>query len=256
MGDPGKERAAELFSVVGRTALVTGATSGIGAMAAAALAEAGAVVHIVARNAADCEETASKLPGAVALPADLSTRHGIAALADRVPGPLHILVNNAGTLRENPLGSFTEADWDDVMDLNLKAPFFLTQDLLPALRAGACPPAPATVIHVGSVGGLRVGPRQTYSYAASKAGLHQLTKSMARWLAAEHITVNAIAPGLFPSRMTPGDGEQVLAAVSASVPQGRTGRAEDIGGVVRFLASSAAAYITGAVIPIDGGLSL
>lgn len=246
----------ESFSVAGRTAVVTGATSGIGAMAAAALAEAGATVHVVARSAAACEEVAAKLPGAVATPADVSTRDGLEALADRVRGPLHILVNNAGTVRENPLGSFTEADWDDVVDLNLKAPFFLTQRLLPALRSGASPDAPATVIHVGSVGGLRVGPRQTYSYAASKAGLHQLTKSMARWLAAEHITVNAIAPGLFPSRMTPGDREEVRAAVSASVPRGRIGRAEDIGGVVRFLASPAAGYITGTVIPVDGGLSL
>jgi NAD(P)-dependent dehydrogenase (short-subunit alcohol dehydrogenase family) len=246
----------ESFSVAGRTAVVTGGTSGIGAMAAAALAEAGAMVHVVARSAARCEEVAAKLPGAVATPADVSTQAGVEALADRVRGPLHILVNNAGTVRENPLGAFTEADWDDVVELNLKAPFFLTQRLLPALRAGASPDAPATVIHVGSVGGLRVGPRQTYSYAASKAGLHQLTKSMARWLAAEHITANAIAPGLFPSRMTPGDGEEVGAAVSASVPRGRIGRAEDIGGIVRFLASPAAGYITGTVIPVDGGLSL
>ncbi|MFF4357584.1 SDR family oxidoreductase [Streptomyces sp. NPDC001604] len=246
----------ETFSVTGRTALVTGATSGIGAMAAAALAEAGATVHIVARSAADCEEAAAKLPGAVALPADVSTPGDVEALADQVRGPLHILVNNAGMVRENPLGSFTEADWDDVLDLNLKAPFFLTQRLLPALRAGASPHAPATVINVGSVGGLRVGPRQTYSYAASKAGLHQLTKSMARWLAGEHITVNAIAPGFFPSRMTPGDGEAVQAAVSASLPRGRIGRAEDIGGVVRFLASPAAGYMTGTIIPVDGGMSL
>jgi NAD(P)-dependent dehydrogenase (short-subunit alcohol dehydrogenase family) len=244
------------FSVAGRTALVTGATSGIGAMAATALAEAGATVHVVARSATDCEEAAAKLPGAVAIPADISTQDGIETLAARVRGPLHILVNNAGTLRENPLGSFTEADWDDVVDLNLKAPFFLTQRLLPALRAGASPDAPGSVIHVGSVGGLRVGPRQTYSYAASKAGLHQLTKSMARWLAAEDITVNAIAPGFFPSRMTPGDAENVRASVSAAVPRGRIGRAEDIGGVVRFLASPAAGYITGTVIPIDGGMSL
>lgn len=246
----------ESFSVAGRSALVTGATSGIGAMAAVALAEAGAMVHVVARSAADCGEAAAKLPGAVALPADVSTQNGVEVLAAQVRGPLHILVNNAGTVRENPLGSFTEADWDDVVNLNLKAPFFLAQSLLPALRAGASPHAPATVINVGSVGGLRVGPRQTYSYAASKAGLHQLTKSMARWLAAEHITVNAIAPGLFPSRMTPGDGEDVEAAVSASVPRGRIGRAEDIGGVVRFLASPAAGYLTGTVIPVDGGLSL
>jgi NAD(P)-dependent dehydrogenase (short-subunit alcohol dehydrogenase family) len=253
------ETGTDLFSVRGRVALVTGATSGIGAMAAAAMAAAGARVYLVARDARGCKETAGTLPGAVALPGDVSTLAGIGEVVSgfgAVEDRLHLLVNNAGTLRDTPLDDVSEADWDDVVDLHLKAPFFLAQRLLPALRAAATPTVPASIVNIGSVGGLRVGPRATYSYAASKAGLHHLTRSLARRLAAEHITVNAIAPGLFPSRLTPPDSPEVQAAVQANVPRGRAGNGDDIAGVMLFFASRAGAFVTGAVLPVDGGMSV
>lgn len=249
----------DLFSVKGRVALVTGATSGIGAMAATALAGAGARVYLVGRDAESCASTAEALPGSVPLPGDVSTLAGIDAVAaefGRHEKRLHLLVNNAGTLRDAPLDDVSEAEWDDVVDLNLKAPFFLAQRLLPALRAGATPEDPAAVVNVGSVGGLRVGPRPTYSYAASKAGLHHLTRSLAKRLAPEHVTVNAIAPGFFPSRLAPADSPEVQRAIASSVPRGRAGNGDDIGGVLLFLASRAGAFVTGTVLPVDGGMSL
>ena len=252
--------AIDLFSLAGRVALVTGATSGIGAMAARALAGAGARVWLVARNEEACREAAAALPnGAKALAGDLSSLAGVKAVAKAFAScqaSLHVLVNNAGALREAPLDDFPEDHWDDVLDLNLKAPFFLSQSLLPQLRAGATAEAPSAIVNIGSVGGLRIGPRETYSYAASKAGLHHLTGSLAKRLGPENITVNAIAPGFFPSRMTPGDSEQLRQTIAAHVPRRRVGAPDDIGGAIVFLASRAAAYVTGTVLPVDGGMSL
>jgi len=164
--------------------------------------------------------------------------------------------SNAGAIRENDLGEFTEQDWDGVLDVNLKGPFFLTQALLPYLRPSATPEHHATVVNTGSVGGLRIGPRATYSYAASRAGLHHLTGSLAKRLAAEHITVNAIAPGFLPSRLSPADDPAVLDAVSRQVPRGRPGSGSDITGAITYLASRAGEYVTGVVLPLEGGMCL
>jgi NAD(P)-dependent dehydrogenase (short-subunit alcohol dehydrogenase family) len=251
----------ELFSVKDKIALVTGGTSGIGLMIARGLVEHGAKVYIAARNAEEAARTAAELGGdshCVALKADLSTLPGVIALADALKARekrLDILVNNAGAMWEQPLDEFSEQGWDQVMDLNLKSVFFLTQKLLPLLRAAASPTQHSSVINVGSVGGLRVGPKENYSYAASKAALHHMTGSLAKRLGGENVTVNAIAPGVFLSRITVLNDEQ-LKAVTAMMPRKRVGTPEDVVGATIYLASRAGSFVTGAVIPIGGGMTL
>ena len=169
---------------------------------------------------------------------------------------LHILVNNAGTLSDAPLDDFAEDQWDDVIDLNLKSPFFLLQKLLPLLRAGASAERPSTVINLGSVGALKIGPREVYSYQASKGAIHWLTKSLAKKLGPQHITVNAIAPGFFESEMTVIKDDAMRSMVESMVPRGRTGTPEDMAGTAIYLASRAGAYVTGSVIPVEGGLAI
>lgn len=251
----------ELFSVEGKTALVTGGTSGIGLMIAGGLVGHGAKVYIASRQLEAGAKVAEQLGGGercIALAADLSTVAGVirlvAALEAR-ESRLDILVNNAGAMWEQPIEEFSEEGWDQVMDLNLKSVFFLTQKLLPMLRAAATPSRHASVINVGSVGGLRVGPKENYSYAASKAALHHMTGSLAKRLAAEHVTVNAIAPGVFPSRITVLTQEQQK-AVAAMIPRRRIGEADDVVGATIYLASRAASFVTGAVIPVAGGMTL
>jgi len=252
---------AELFAVRGKVALVTGGTSGIGLMIARGLIDNGVKTYIVGRSPESCAATAAQLGKSgtcLALPGDLSSSSGIQAVADALKGKeklLHILVNNAGAMYEAPIDEFSEAGWDDVADLNLKSVFFLTQKLLPLLRAAATAESPASVINVGSIGGLRVGPKENYSYQASKAGLHHLTGSLAKRLGPEHITVNALAPGFFPSRVTQIP-EAALPQILAAVPRRRVGQPEDMVGAVIYLASRAGAFVTGAVIPISGGLML
>jgi NAD(P)-dependent dehydrogenase (short-subunit alcohol dehydrogenase family) len=249
----------DLFSVQGRVALVTGGTSGIGAMIARGLVDHGAKVYIASRQ--DGARAAAELGGAercIALTADLSTLPGVESLAAAVSAresKLDILVNNAGAMWEQPLAEFSEDGWDQVMDLNLKSVFFLTQKLLPLLRAAASAERHSSVINIGSVGGLRVGPKENYSYAASKAALHHMTGSLAKRLGAENITVNAIAPGVFPSRITVLNDEQ-LQAVSGMMPRKRVGRADDVIGATIYLASRAGSFVTGAVIPVAGGMTL
>ncbi len=255
---------AGLFSVQGRVALVTGGTSGIGRMVATGLAAAGAQVFICARSAERCEAVAAELssgsPGTVTgIPADLSTVAGIVTLAEAVKARtdrLHVLVNNAGTLCDAPIDTYPEEGWDDVLDLNLKATFFLLQKLLPLLRAGASAERPATVVNIGSVGALRVGPRETYAYAAAKAGLHHVSKSLAKRLGPENITVNVIAPGFFPSEMTKITSDEMHQMLVGMIPRRRVGEPEDVAGTTLFLASRAGAYVTGAVIPVEGGMSV
>ena len=249
-----------LFSVEGRVALVTGGSAGIGRMIAAGLAEAGAKVFICARHPDKVALSAGEIgPNVTGLVADVSTLDGISALAAdlaaRTPR-LDILVNNAGTLSDAPLDEFSETQWDDVIDLNLKAPFFLLQKLLPLLRAGATAERPSTVINIGSVGALKIGPREVYSYQASKGAIHWLTRSLAKRLGREHITVNAIAPGFFESDMTVIKDDAMRAMVEGMVPRGRTGTPEDMAGAAIYLASRAGAYVTGSVIPVEGGLSI
>jgi NAD(P)-dependent dehydrogenase (short-subunit alcohol dehydrogenase family) len=251
----------ELFSVSGKVALVTGGTSGIGLMIARGLVMHGARTYIVARNAQDCESVATELSTqgvCRALPGDLATIAGIQAAAKALlsrENALDILVNNAGSMYDAPIDEFTEEGWDSVADLNLKSVFFFTQKLLPALRAAALERGLASVINIGSVGGLRVGPKENYSYQAAKAGLHHLTGSLGKRLGAENITVNVIAPGFFPSRMTKVP-EAQMAAVLNAVPRRRMGNEDDIVGTVIYLASRAGSFVTGAVIPVSGGMTL
>ncbi|MGD9472438.1 MAG: SDR family oxidoreductase [Novosphingobium sp.] len=251
---------ANLFSVKGRVALVTGGSAGIGRMIATGLAAAGARVYICARNAEKVTAAAAAMEGdVIGLAADLSTVAGIEALAAEIGGresALHILVNNAGTLSDAPIDNFSEAEWDSVLDLNLKSPFFLLQKLLPQLRAGATPQRPATVINIGSVGALKIGPREVYSYQASKGAIHWLTRSLAKNLARDNLTVNAIAPGFFESDMTVITDDAMRKMVESMVPRGRTGLAEDVAGAAIYLASPAGSYVTGSVIPVEGGLSI
>jgi NAD(P)-dependent dehydrogenase (short-subunit alcohol dehydrogenase family) len=251
---------ANLFSVEGRVALVTGGSSGIGRMIATGLAAAGAKVYICARSANKIAAAVAEIEGdVIGLTADLSSVSGIDALVAEIgarESALHILVNNAGTLTDQPLDDFSEAAWDDVIDLNLKTPFFLMQKLLPLLRAGATADRPATVINIGSVGALKIGPREVYSYQASKGAIHWLTKSLAKKLGPDNITVNAIAPGFFESEMTVITSEEMRSMVISMVPRRRTGTPEDVAGAAIYLASRAGAYVTGSVIPVEGGLAI
>lgn len=251
---------ANLFSVKDRVALVTGGSAGIGRMIASGLAAAGARVYICARNADKVASAAADMVGdVIGLAGDVSTLEGMDALASQIADretALHILVNNAGTLSDAPLDLFSEDQWDSVLDLNLKTPFFLLQKLLPLLRAGGSAEKPSTVINIGSVGALKIGPREVYSYQASKGAIHWLTKSLAKKLAADNITVNAIAPGFFESDMTVIADDTMRKMVEAAVPRGRTGTPEDVAGAAIYLASRAGAYVTGSVIPVEGGLAI
>jgi NAD(P)-dependent dehydrogenase (short-subunit alcohol dehydrogenase family) len=251
----------DLFAVKGKTAVVTGGSRGIGLMIARAYVEAGARVYISSRKAEVCEQVAEELSRTgecVAVPADLSgeqeCRRLAAAVADR-ERQLHILVNNAGATWGAPLAEYPAPAWDKVLDLNLKAPFFLTRALLPLLEAAATPDDPARVINVGSIDGLTVPTFPTYAYAASKAGLHHLTRVLARELGPSGITVNAVAPGPFESKMMAQTLREFGDQIAAASPLGRIGRPDDMAGVALFLAGRAGAYVTGAVIPVDGGIA-
>ena len=252
--------AAGLFSVAGRVALVTGGSAGIGRMIATGLAAAGARVYICARDSDKVARAVADIGGdCIGLTADVATLEGITALVAQIAArepALHILVNNAGTLTDASLDAFSEDQWDDVIDLNLKTPFFLMQQLLPQLRAGASAHRPSNVINIGSVGALKIGPREVYSYQASKGAIHWLTRSLAKKLGPQHITVNAIAPGFFESEMTVITDDAMRAMVESMVPRGRTGTPEDMAGAAIYLASRAGAYVTGSVLPVEGGLAI
>jgi NAD(P)-dependent dehydrogenase (short-subunit alcohol dehydrogenase family) len=245
-----------LFSVEGKTVVVTGGSRGIGRMIAAGFVEAGASVYISARKAAEVEKTAAEL-GCVAVPADLSTPEGVAALVEAVDGPLHVLVNNAGAAWGAPLEEYPEHAFDKLWNINVKGVFFVTQRFLPRLREAASREDPARVINIGSIDGIRVPSVENYAYSAAKSGVHMLTRHLARQLAGEHITVNAIAPGPFESKMMAFalDDPQTREAIAASVPMGRIGRPDDMAGAAIYLSSRAGAYLTGTVIPVDGGIS-
>jgi len=251
----------QLFDVGGKAVLVTGGSSGIGRMIAQGFVENGARVTISSRKADVCEVVAaelSKLGSCVALPADLSTEAGCIGLArelaEREPA-LHVLVNNAGAAWGAPLEEYPDAAWDKVLALNVKSVFHLTRALLPQLEAAASEEDPARVINIGSVDGIQVPLLETYAYSSSKAAVHHLTRVLARRLAPKHITVNAIAPGPFESKMMAATLERFGDALRDTVPLRRIGRPEDMAGVAIFLASQAGAYLTGAVVPVDGGIS-
>jgi NAD(P)-dependent dehydrogenase (short-subunit alcohol dehydrogenase family) len=248
------------FDIAGKVALVTGGSRGIGEMIARGLVEAGVRTYITARDAEACTATALDLSAhgeCIALPGDLSSLHGClqvaAALGEREPA-LDILVNNAGAHWVGPLDEHTDPVWDRILAVNVKAPFHLTRLVLPHLHAASAPGRPARVINIGSIDGLMVSPVDEFAYATSKAGLHHLTRVLSRRLAPE-VAVNAVAPGPFESRMTQVMLDQYRDAVVAATPLGRIGEPADMAGIAVFLASPAASYLTGAVIPVDGGLA-
>jgi 2-deoxy-D-gluconate 3-dehydrogenase len=249
----------DLFSLAGRTALVTGGSRGIGKMMAKGLLTYGARVYISSRKAAACEETTRELSGlgdCIALPADSSTMEGIHSLADAYgarEAKLDILINNAGAAWLAKFDEFPEKGWDKVMDLNVKTPFFLTQALIGSLRAAATIEKPAKVINVASVDGIGVNPQETYSYAASKAGLVHLTRRMALRLIEDNIVVSAIAPGAFQSDMNIAarDNPDELAK---RIPARRIGTEEDMAGAAIYLASRAGDYVVGSTLVVDGGV--
>lgn len=256
-----------LFSVEGKTALVTGGATGIGRMAAEALVRAGARVLIASRKADACEAVAAELnalgaPGqAEGFGGDVATQEGVEALTFEVKNrtdALDILMNNAGVSWGAPMGQFPHEAWDKVMSVNVAGLFDLTQKLLPMLMKSGSADDPSRIINVGSVMGEVPMGDGAYSYSASKAAVLHLTKIMAKEFSPFHITVNALAPGPFVSRMTAfaTADETTREKVGKSVPLGRVGRAEDIAGCILFLCGQGGSYVTGAVIPVSGGINV
>jgi NAD(P)-dependent dehydrogenase (short-subunit alcohol dehydrogenase family) len=253
-----------LFGVAGKTALVTGGARGIGLMIARAFIENGVKVYISSRKADVCESVAAELSQAgqcIAVAGDLSQPADVERVASQIAEreqELHILVNNAGNNWGAPLAEYDEDAWERVLSLNLKGLFHVTRELVPLLKnAGKAKDRdPARVINIGSIDGLHVPRFDTYAYSASKAAVHHLTHVLAKELGKDQITVNAIAPGFFPSKMTDWIFTNHGAELLARCPLGRFGEPEDMAGIAIYLASRAGAYVNGAVIPIDGGTIL
>lgn len=251
-----------LFGVAGKTVLVTGGGRGIGESIAEGFVKADARVYICSRNPETCAETAGRLSehgscSALPVAADISSAEGRAAIVEAFTAredKLDILVNNAGAIWAAPLADYPESGWDKVFDLNVKGLFFLIRDLVPALEKGASKAEPARIINIGSIDGFHIPKHETYAYSSSKAASHQLSIHLAHQLAPRHITVNVIAPGMFPSKMLKGTLENVGEdALLTNVPMKRLTSGDDMAGAALFLASRAASYVTGAVLPVDGG---
>ncbi len=247
-----------LFDVAGKVAVVTGGSRGIGAMIARGFVENGVKTYITARKADELMATAEELSTVgecIALPSNLGSLEGVVAFAAAIrerEQKLHILVNNAGATWGAPIDEFPESGWDKVMDLNVKSLFFLTRELLPALRAAGTAEDPARVINIGSMNGITHPHMDNYSYSASKAAVHHLTRHLGADLAPQHINVNGIAPGHFPSKMTAhwAHAEEEMAS---TYPRGRIGNAEDAAGTAIYLCSRASAWVAGHTVVLDGG---
>jgi NAD(P)-dependent dehydrogenase (short-subunit alcohol dehydrogenase family) len=250
----------DLFSIAGKTALVTGGTRGIGKMIAAGFVEAGAVVYISSRRADACADVAAELSAngtCHGIAADLSSENGCRRLADEMASRLDgldILVNNAGATWGAPLAEFDETAFEKVLALNVKGVFHLTRFLLPLLQVAGTSEVPARVINIGSIDGIAVPLFETYAYSSSKAAVHHLTRHLAKRLAPA-ITVNAIAPGPFESKMMAATLDAFGEQITANAPLKRIGRPDDMAGAAIYLSSRAGSYLTGAVIPVDGGIS-
>jgi NAD(P)-dependent dehydrogenase (short-subunit alcohol dehydrogenase family) len=259
----GKTRVEDLFGLHGKTAVVTGGSRGIGKMIAGTLVDAGATVYLTSRHEEAVAESVADLSArgdCVGLVGDVSTAEGCSVLANEVGSlieSLNILVNNAGATWGAPIEEHPVEGWDKVMNTNVRGVFLLTQQLLPLLEAAATPEDPARIINIGSVDGLESPQFESYAYSSSKAAVHMLTRHLARHLADRHITANAIAPGLFESKMTRFifNSQEALDTVVDRIPLGRPGEPDDIGGTAVWLSSRAGSYLTGAIVPVSGGLA-
>lgn len=251
-----------LFSLNGKTALVTGGSRGIGLMIARGYVESGAKVYITARKAEACDAAAKELSAigeCVSVPGDVGSPEGRASLVNVIKeseGALDILVNNAGANWGAPFDEYPDSGVDKVMNLNVNALFSLTRDLMPLLEKAAKPGDPARVINIGSIDGLSVPTVDNYIYPASKAAVHHLTHVLAVRLGDRGVTFNAVAPGPFESKMTEWMLDNFQDAIENRCPLGRIGIPSDMAGVAIYLASRAGAYVNGAVIPVDGGIHL
>lgn len=258
------EYTGSIFSLEGKVALVTGGATGIGYMITHALVSAGAKVYIASRKLEACQQAAENLadlPGdCIPFAADLSAEEGVVSLAEFIAAnesKLNILINNSGRSWGATFEKFPWQAWQDIMTLNVTAPFTLIRELTPLLSASGSADDPARVVNIGSVMGMEPHGFPAYSYSASKAAIHHVTRFLSNELAAKHITVNAIAPGPFPSGMTAFfvQDEKLTSAVTRGIPLGRLGRPEDFAGLILCLCGLTGAYITGAIIPLDGGMS-
>lgn len=254
-----------LFSLKDKVCLVTGGSRGLGAFMAQAFLEAGAArVYITARKAEACLAAAEELSQygeCIAIPADVASAEGLQTLVTAIMEKeqhLDVLVNNAGTGWGSPFGQFPEKGWDKVMDVNVKSPFFLVQALAPLLKKRATAKDQSSVINIGSIAGIVGNGLDNYSYAVSKSAVHQLTRVLATELAKDHIRVNAIAPGRFYSKMTEflSQDQEAFEEECKLIPMHRWGEPEDIAGVAIMLAGRAGGFITGQIIPVDGGTTL
>ena len=249
-----------LFNIDGKTAVITGGSRGVGYMIAKAFVEAGVKVYISSRKADHCDAAAaelSKIGECISVPSDLSTEEGAKKLGDAVKAnedKVHILINNAGATWGASFEEFPASGWDKVLDINVKGPFYVTRELMPLLKKAASDEDPSRIINIGSVAGFSTG-GLAFSYGASKAAIHQMTRNWASQFARDRVTVNCVAPGPFPTKMMAfvTDDEQRRKAMESTIPLGRIGSPEDIAGLSIFLSSRAGAYLTGCIIPLDGG---
>lgn len=252
----------QLFSMHNKICVVTGGSRGLGFYMAKAFLGAGAKrVYITSRKADACNAAAAELSEfgeCIALPGDISSMDEVLALANTLKereNSIDVLVNNAGRGWLESFENFPEIGWDKVMDLNVKAPFFLTRELSELLANAASADNTASVINIGSIAGI-CGETDTLSYAPSKSAIHQVTRNLAALLGAKHIRVNAIAPGRFFTAMTEYVPKEQYEMECASIPLHRWGEEKDIAGLAIMLASTAGGFITGQIIPVDGGTTV